>query len=169
MPAHKRKLSFHPKPPLHHVRSSSRLRKLRYAVESDSERSPEPAPEASQKRQSLGRQRARTDESGDEYIDDESEQGGEEDQDEEGDRTDDDSESKLETPRRDQSDGDLDEDELPRVTIIPLERLRETGDIEYVDNRIHPNSLLFLADLKDNNNRAWLKGTVNATDRRIEC
>ncbi|CAH0021060.1 unnamed protein product [Clonostachys rhizophaga] len=160
MPAHKRKLSFHPKPPLHHVRSSGRLRKLRYAVESDSdsEISPKPALEASEKRQSLGRQRARTDESGDEYINDvESEESGEEDQDEEGDRTDDDSDSKLRTPRRDQSDGDLDEDELPRVTIIPLERLRETGDIEYVDYRIHPNSLLFLTDLKDNNNRAWLK------------
>ena len=56
----------------------------------------------------------------------------------------------------DDDDDDEDEDERG-VTFIPLPELRDTGGVEYVDTRLHPNTLLFLKDLKANNNRNWLK------------
>jgi hypothetical protein len=43
------------------------------------------------------------------------------------------------------------------VTFIPLPKLRDTGGIEYADDRLHPNTLAFLKDLKANNKRSWLK------------
>ncbi|KAK7967112.1 uncharacterized protein PG986_001389 [Apiospora aurea] len=55
-------------------------------------------------------------------------------------------------------DDDDDEfDEGNRVTFEPLPQLRDTGGIEYEDTRIHPNTLVFLKDLKANNKRSWLK------------
>ena len=57
------------------------------------------------------------------------------------------------------SDEELDEDAPPKVTFIPLPKLRDTGGIEYADDRLHPNTLAFLADLKANNKRSWLKCT----------
>jgi hypothetical protein len=56
-------------------------------------------------------------------------------------------------------DDELDEDEAPRVTITPLKKMRPTGGVDYEDDRLHPNTLLFLKDLKANNKRSWLKGT----------
>lgn len=57
-----------------------------------------------------------------------------------------------------QDDGsELAEDEAPRVTIVPLIKLRDTGGVDYEDDRLHNNTLLFLKDLKANNNRKWLK------------
>ncbi|KAJ6086686.1 hypothetical protein N7467_005600 [Penicillium canescens] len=58
---------------------------------------------------------------------------------------------------RKQGGDDTDENALPSVTIIPLERMRGPGSTEYVDFKMHPNSLMFLTELKVNNNRAWLK------------
>ncbi|KAM6508291.1 hypothetical protein FALCPG4_018165 [Fusarium falciforme] len=158
MPAHKRKLSLHPKPEPHHLRSSSRSRKIRYDVDSDSdsEKKHEPTPVTSQSRPSHAQQHARAEDSGDEYVD-ASEEDDEDDEDDENDHP------KQKNHQQKESHGELDEDEPPRVTIIPLERLREAGDIEYVDFRIHPNSLLFLTDLKENNNRTWLKGNHAVT------
>lgn len=57
----------------------------------------------------------------------------------------------------DDSDEDIDEDAPPKVTFIPLPKLRDTGGIEYADDRLHPNTLAFLKDLKANNKRTWLK------------
>lgn len=54
-------------------------------------------------------------------------------------------------------DDELDEDEEPRVTITPLNKMRGAGGIDYEDDRLHPNTLLFLKDLKANNKRSWLK------------
>ncbi|RYC61596.1 hypothetical protein CHU98_g4624 [Xylaria longipes] len=63
-------------------------------------------------------------------------------------------------------DGDEDENEdsededasdEPRVTFIPLPKLRETNGVEYEDTKVHPNTFLFLGDLKANNKRSWLK------------
>ncbi|KAJ4293964.1 hypothetical protein N0V88_005478 [Collariella sp. IMI 366227] len=51
----------------------------------------------------------------------------------------------------------VDEDAPPKVTFIPLPKLRDTGGIEYTDDRLHPNTLAFLKDLKANNKRSWLK------------
>ncbi|KAI0434209.1 hypothetical protein F5Y09DRAFT_337891 [Xylaria sp. FL1042] len=52
---------------------------------------------------------------------------------------------------------DDDENDEPRVTFIPLPKLRDTNGVEYEDSKVHPNTLLFLGDLKANNKRSWLK------------
>ncbi|KAK4249703.1 hypothetical protein C7999DRAFT_39190 [Corynascus novoguineensis] len=59
--------------------------------------------------------------------------------------------------KADESDDEFDEDAPPKVTFIPLPQLRDTGGIEYADDRLHPNTLAFLKDLKANNKRSWLK------------
>ncbi|KAI5846204.1 hypothetical protein BZA05DRAFT_476299 [Tricharina praecox] len=41
---------------------------------------------------------------------------------------------------------------------IPHQRAPSPGDIEYADDQIHPNTLRFLSDLTENNNRSWLHG-----------
>lgn len=64
----------------------------------------------------------------------------------------------LKTEENDQEDdGDLDEDEKPRVTFIPHVKMRDTSGVPYQDDRLHKNTLLFLKDLKANNKRSWLK------------
>ncbi len=40
---------------------------------------------------------------------------------------------------------------------IKLPKAREAGKTPYKDNTIHPNTLLFLKDLRANNDREWLK------------
>ncbi|PNP47388.1 hypothetical protein TGAMA5MH_01205 [Trichoderma gamsii] len=58
----------------------------------------------------------------------------------------------------DDEDDDDDDDDGPRkVTIIPLEKLRDTGGVPYEDHYVHKNTMLFLKDLKANNKRPWLK------------
>ncbi|KAI1371075.1 hypothetical protein F4677DRAFT_436698 [Hypoxylon crocopeplum] len=44
-----------------------------------------------------------------------------------------------------------------RITFIPAVQLRDTGGVDYEDARLHKNTLLFLKDLKANNERGWLK------------
>lgn len=41
--------------------------------------------------------------------------------------------------------------------IIKKPKARPAGKVPYKDETIHPNTLLFLKDLKGNNNREWLK------------
>ena len=41
---------------------------------------------------------------------------------------------------------------------IKLPKAREAGKTPYKDDTIHPNTMLFLTDLKENNDREWLKG-----------
>ncbi|KAI1132871.1 hypothetical protein F5Y10DRAFT_171194 [Nemania abortiva] len=53
--------------------------------------------------------------------------------------------------------GDDDDDDEPKVTLIQLPKLRDTNGVEYEDTKVHPNTLLFLGDLKANNKRSWLK------------
>lgn len=55
------------------------------------------------------------------------------------------------------SEEDYDSDAPPKVTFIPLPKLRETNGIPYADATLHPNTLLFLRDLKAHNQRPWLK------------
>lgn len=57
----------------------------------------------------------------------------------------------------DDDDSESDDDAPPQVTFIPLPKMRDTGGIEYADDRLHPNTLAFLRDLKANNKRSWLK------------
>lgn len=53
---------------------------------------------------------------------------------------------------------DENDDDAPRkVIILPLERLRDTGGVEYDEKKLHKNTMLFLKDLKENNERKWLK------------
>lgn len=44
-----------------------------------------------------------------------------------------------------------------KQVIIKKPKARPAGSTPYTDETIHPNTLLFLADLKVNNNREWLK------------
>ncbi|KAK0704132.1 hypothetical protein B0T21DRAFT_320898 [Apiosordaria backusii] len=55
------------------------------------------------------------------------------------------------------SSSDEDEEAPPKITFIPLPQLRDTAGIPYQPSTLHPNTLLFLADLKKNNKRSWLK------------
>lgn len=50
-----------------------------------------------------------------------------------------------------------DGDDGPQTYSIPLPKARDAGDTPYENSRIHPNTFLFLKDLKANNNRDWLK------------
>ncbi|GAW13969.1 hypothetical protein ANO14919_033610 [Xylariales sp. No.14919] len=68
----------------------------------------------------------------------------------------DEDEKKAEVDSDDDDDDDDDDDE-PNVTFIPLPKLRDTNGVEYEDTKVHPNTLLFLGDLKANNKRSWLK------------
>jgi hypothetical protein len=45
-----------------------------------------------------------------------------------------------------------------RISTVKLIKMRPVGDVEYEDERLHPNTALFLKDLKKNNKRTWLKG-----------
>jgi hypothetical protein len=61
------------------------------------------------------------------------------------------------TGETDDDDDDDDDDDGPQSYSIPLPKARDAGDQPYEDGRIHPNTFLFLKDLKANNNREWLK------------
>lgn len=43
--------------------------------------------------------------------------------------------------------------------IIKKPKAREAGDTPYNESTIHPNTMLFLKEIKDNNDRQWLKRT----------
>ncbi|ORY62664.1 uncharacterized protein BCR38DRAFT_346638 [Pseudomassariella vexata] len=62
--------------------------------------------------------------------------------------------AKVESEDEDEDDWD---DDAPRVTFTKLPELRDTGGIDYEDDRLHPNTMLFLKELKANNKRLWLK------------
>lgn len=55
-------------------------------------------------------------------------------------------------------DEDEDEDEFEtKVTVVKVPGLRPDGGMKYGDEYVHKNTALFLKDLKQNNNRPWLK------------
>jgi len=60
-------------------------------------------------------------------------------------------------PEDDKAEDSDDESKPPKVTIIPLPKAREAGEVPYEDGRIHENTMLFLGDLKRNNNREWMR------------
>lgn len=43
------------------------------------------------------------------------------------------------------------------AVFIKLPKAREAGKVPYTDSTIHPNTILFLKDLRANNDREWLK------------
>lgn len=56
-----------------------------------------------------------------------------------------------------EDDSEIDESAPMKVTVLPLEQMRGTGGVDYEDEKLHKNTLLFLKDLKANNERSWLK------------
>ena len=50
---------------------------------------------------------------------------------------------------------------------IKLPKAREAGKTPYKDDTIHPNTLAFLEELKENNDREWLKGGESLESRQI--
>ena len=44
------------------------------------------------------------------------------------------------------------------AVFIKLPKAREAGKTPYKDDTVHPNTMLFLQDLRGNNDREWLKG-----------
>ena len=44
--------------------------------------------------------------------------------------------------------------------VIERPKPRDAGNVPYSDATIHPNTMLFLGDLKANNDREWLKSTL---------
>jgi len=53
--------------------------------------------------------------------------------------------------------------------IIKKPKARPAGKVHYSDETIHPNTLLFLQDLKGNNNREWLKSEYRCCDLLWTC
>lgn len=45
-----------------------------------------------------------------------------------------------------------------KEVFIPKPKARDPGKVAYQDHTLHPNTMLFLQDLKENNDREWLKG-----------
>jgi hypothetical protein len=68
--------------------------------------------------------------------------------------------AKAELEHDDEEDEDDSDDDGPRIEFISLPKLRDTGGIEYEPERIHPNTMEFLKDLKANNTRSWLKSEL---------
>lgn len=53
---------------------------------------------------------------------------------------------------------DADGDEVDtKVTVVKVPSLRPDGGMEYADEYVHKNTALFLKDLKQHNERPWLK------------
>ena len=52
---------------------------------------------------------------------------------------------------------EVEDEEVQQSYSIPLPKARDAGDTPYESSQIHPNTFLFLRDLKANNNREWLK------------
>lgn len=56
----------------------------------------------------------------------------------------------------DEEDDDGDEIDT-KVTVVKVPGLRPDGGMEYADGYVHKNTALFLKDLKQHNERTWLK------------
>lgn len=68
------------------------------------------------------------------------------------------SEDEVEEEEEEGEESDsADDSRQMKRTVIPLAKLRDEGETEYTDQRIHQNTMLFLKDLKKHNNRDWMK------------
>lgn len=50
-----------------------------------------------------------------------------------------------------------------KEVFIPKPKARDPGNVPYRDERLHPNTKLFLQDLAKNNDREWFKGKARAS------
>lgn len=57
----------------------------------------------------------------------------------------------------DEVEGDDGDDVDTKVTVVKVPGLRPDGGMEYADEYVHKNTALFLKDLKQHNERTWLK------------
>ncbi|KAG8356499.1 hypothetical protein FVEN_g5646 [Fusarium venenatum] len=152
MPLKKRKQSTPPEPNLRRSRLANRSRKALYVEGTDSDDDSAHEPSLTVRNALRARQnRNRPEYSEDSYLDSQ--------EDDDGDVESEHLEHAAESDESQAAElcNDSDEEAPPVVTFVPLEKMRDSGGIEYVDFKIHPNSLLFLNDLKVNNNRTWLK------------
>ena len=53
--------------------------------------------------------------------------------------------------------------------VIERPRPRDAGNVPYSDATIHPNTMLFLGDLRANNDREWLKSMMQSLYRGFFC
>ena len=51
--------------------------------------------------------------------------------------------------------------------IIKKPKARQAGDTPYTESTIHPNTMLFLREIKENNDRQWLKCTSSAVPSAV--
>jgi hypothetical protein len=150
----KRKHSTPPEPELRRSRLPNKSRKTVYVENTDSDADSAHKPSSTVRDTLKTRQnRNRQEDSEDSFLDDPEEDNDGDDKSEHLEDT-----AEPDEAQTDEFCNDADEDAPPVVTIVPLEKMRDDGGIAYVAFKIHPNSLLFLKDLKVNNNRAWLKG-----------
>ncbi|CCF39820.1 hypothetical protein CH063_10548 [Colletotrichum higginsianum] len=63
----------------------------------------------------------------------------------------------LDEDDKGEEDEDEDDFEGERVTFIPHVKLRPLDGMDYSDDTVHKNTILFLKDLKAHNQRSWLK------------
>ena len=49
------------------------------------------------------------------------------------------------------------------AVFVALPKARGDGGLRYEDGRVHPNTMVFLKELKENNDREWLKGGCNSS------
>ncbi|KAK1759742.1 hypothetical protein QBC47DRAFT_338113 [Echria macrotheca] len=150
------------------VSSSATKKSLYFEDDSDSDVAQQPAKKA--KRQSASGQQKKTkkrpvvdsESDGDKYEDDDDDEADPEDDDVEDEDEDDDEPPKKKRGKHQkvkvvESESEVDEDAPPKVTFIPLPKLRDTDGVDYADDKLHKNTLAFLKDLKANNRRNWLK------------
>jgi uncharacterized protein (DUF2461 family) len=67
-----------------------------------------------------------------------------------------------------ENDDDDDDDGGRTVTVIPLKQLRPDGGVRYKNDRLHPNTMLFIQELKVHNQRPWLKSNDGEFRRALK-
>ncbi|OAA48927.1 hypothetical protein BBO_01972 [Beauveria brongniartii RCEF 3172] len=76
--------------------------------------------------------------------------------------------AEAEEEEEEEEEEEDDENRQMKVTIVPLEKLRDDGGVPYEDHKVHRNTLLFLKDLKANNRRPWLKCKFFSTNSKLK-
>lgn len=145
MPPRKRAASTTLDEPRRSRRTRTTAQKSNYFEDGDESDDPlsGETPVKSRKGDSVNRRRSKAEDVvSDEYEDDAAGDQGEDDEEENG------------------GEDDDDEDDFDtKVTVVKVPGLRPDGGMDYADEYVHKNTALFLKDLKQNNNRPWLKCT----------
>lgn len=162
MPARKRQAPETPESARRSLRVSSSSKKVKYA-EDDSDEDLDEGNHVSVKKARAGKPRGKAtgrktrevEDDEDDYVNDDED---EEDVESDGEGNDVADKDEDNEEREVEEDDDDDDDGVPKVTVVRLPKLRDTGGVDYEDDKLHKNTMLFLKDLKANNKRAWLTG-----------